>query len=54
MKDYVNWAILAPGSIANSMAAAMKCFDRRIKLYAVGSRDLDRAKDFAEKWGFQK
>ena len=23
MKNYVNWAILAPGRIANSMAAAM-------------------------------
>ena len=23
MKDYVNWAILAPGIIANSMAAAI-------------------------------
>ena len=54
MKDYVNWAILAPGSIANSMAAAMKGSQGKIKLYAVGSRKVDRAKEFATKWGFEK
>lgn len=57
MKNYVNWAILAPGSIANSMAAAMKgtaAENDKVKLYAVGSRNLDRAKEFAAKWGFEK
>ncbi len=57
MKDYVNWAILAPGSIANSMAKAMSETakkDKRIRLYAVGSRNLSRAKEFADKWGFEK
>ena len=54
MKDYVNWAILAPGSIANSMAAAMNGSQGKIKLYAVGSRNIDRAKEFATKWGFEK
>lgn len=57
MKDYVNWAILAPGIIANSMAKAMKGSaenDNRIRLYAVGSRDLARAKEFADKWGVKK
>ncbi len=57
MKDYVNWAILAPGAIAASMANAMKGSakdDKRIRLYAVGSRNLERAKEFAEKWGFEK
>lgn len=57
MKEYVNWAILAPGIIANSMAKAMlesSKKDSRIRLYAVGSRDLARAKEFAEKWGFEK
>lgn len=57
MKDYINWAILAPGAIAASMAAAMKgtaAHDSRIRLYAVGSRNLERAKEFADKWGFEK
>jgi len=57
MKDYVNWAILAPGAIAAYMAAAMKgtaAEDKRVRLYAVGSRNLQRAKEFADKWGFEK
>lgn len=57
MKNYVNWAILAPGAIANSMAFAMKetaKVNDKVRLYAIGSRDLDRAKSFADKWGFQK
>lgn len=57
MKDYVNWAILAPGTIAASMAKAMMetaKTDKRIRLYAVASRDLARAKEFADKWGFSK
>ena len=63
MKNYVNWAILAPGRIANAMAAAMngvkngalKTADgSTIRLYAVASRNLERAKDFAAKWNFEK
>ncbi|MBS7266873.1 MAG: Gfo/Idh/MocA family oxidoreductase, partial [Treponema sp.] len=63
MKNYVNWAILAPGRIANSMAAAMngikdgklKTFDgSKIRLNAVASRNLERARDFAKKWNFEK
>ena len=54
MKKVVNWAILAPGRIANKMAEAMKKTKDKINLYAVGSRNLDRAKQFAEKWGFEK
>ena len=57
MKETVNWAILAPGIIANSMAAAisgMAKTDKRIIPYAVGSRDEARAKEFADKWGFEK
>lgn len=57
MKDYVNWAILAPGRIANSMAAAMngiKAEGKKINLYAVASRNQQRAKDFAAHWNFQK
>lgn len=57
MKNYINWAILAPGNIAASMALAMKetaKTDSRIRLYAVASRDSSRANEFAKKWGFSK
>ncbi len=63
MKNYVNWAILAPGRIANSMATAMNGIKdgkletisgEKIRLYAVASRNLERAKDFAAKWNFEK
>jgi len=53
----VNWAILAPGRIANKMAEAMNgevSRGTKIKLYAVASRNLDRAKKFADKWHFEK
>ena len=50
----VNWAILSPGKIANKIAEAMKKTKRKINLYAVGSGDLESAKQFAEKWGFEK
>lgn len=56
MSNKINWAILAPGIIANSMAEAMnaaleKC---NINLYAVASRDEQKAKEFASKWNFEK
>ncbi len=63
MKKTVNWAILAPGRIANKMAAAMNGvknnqlgnFDGSgIRLYAVASRNLERATEFAQKWNFEK
>ena len=55
MKDFVNWAILAPGNIANSMAKAMsemaKTHDS-IHLYGVASRSQVRAENFGKQWGF--
>ena len=54
MKDYVNWAILAPGNIARAMARAMQGTKGKVHLYAVGSRDLNRAKEFAGQYGFEK
>ena len=44
----VNWAILAPGLIAQKMAEAMvKSKDKsKINLYAIGSRSLERAKEY--------
>ena len=52
----INWAILAPGIIAHRMAEAMlKSKEKaKINLYAIGSRNLERAKEFAEKYGFEK
>lgn len=54
MKNYVNWAILAPGIIANSMAKAMNGTKDKVKLYAVASRNVSRAEEFAKQWNFQK
>ena len=52
----VNWAILAPGIIAHKMAEAMqKSKDKtNLNIYAIGSRDLKRSKEFADKYGFEK
>ena len=61
MKDCVKWAIIAPGNIAGSMAKAMngvaksnEPIAKKIKLYAVASRQADKAKEFADKWNFEK
>lgn len=56
MNKKINWAILAPGNIAASMATAMNGIkdDGNICLYAVASRNLERATEFAKKWNFQK
>jgi len=63
MKNYVNWAILAPGRIANAMATAMNGIKKgalsaadssSINLYAVASRNLERAQEFAKKYNFEK
>ena len=49
MKTKINWAILAPGIIANSMAQAMNsvCKDGKINLYAVASRNKERSNEVA-------
>lgn len=50
-------AILGAGGIACSMARTlqgMKAKGRPVELYAVASRSLDKARAFADKWGFQK
>ncbi len=49
----VNFAILAPGNIARTMAAAAASVPEAVP-YAVASRDLARAKEFADKWGYKK
>lgn len=49
----MKFAILAPGGIAHKMAMAVKELPE-VELYAVGSRNLKRAEEFAKEWGFQK
>ena len=47
-------AILGAGNIATSMATALGGLDRSVaEAYAIAARDYERAKEFAEKWGFQ-
>ena len=47
----LNLAILGAGKIAETMARTIAGLED-VKAYAVASRDLDKAKDFAEKFGF--
>ncbi len=51
--DKMKFAILALGRIAHSMAEAVTQLEQ-VECYAVASRSYDRAKEFAEKWKFQK
>jgi predicted dehydrogenase len=46
-------AILGAGGIAGKMAETITRMDG-IEPYAVASRDLDKAREFASKWGFSK
>lgn len=52
MKKY-NWAILGCGWIAEIFASDLKIVDNAV-LYAAASRNLSKAKNFANKLGFQK
>lgn len=52
MKTY-NWGILGTGRIAGEMAEALLLVPQS-KLYAVGSRKLDTARDFADKYHVEK
>lgn len=51
MKKY-KWGILAPGKMSAKFTRALKMLDNA-ELYAVGSRDLERATLFASDYGFQ-
>jgi Predicted dehydrogenases and related proteins len=48
----LNWAILGPGRIASDFADAIHAAGK--KIYAVGSRHLERAEDFAKKHDIEK
>jgi predicted dehydrogenase len=52
MKKY-KWGILAPGKMSAKFTKGIKLLENA-ELYAVGSRDLARAKQFAEENGFKK
>jgi predicted dehydrogenase len=47
------WGILAPGKMSAKFTKGLKILENA-ELYAVGSRDLQRAKQFAEEYGFKK
>ena len=49
----IKFGILAPGNIANSMAKAVQDLEE-VECHAVASRSYEKAKDFADKWGFEK
>ncbi|MCR5742179.1 MAG: Gfo/Idh/MocA family oxidoreductase [Lachnospiraceae bacterium] len=49
-----NVAIMGAGHIAESMSDALKGIREEVNMYAVASRDLDKAKIFAGTHGFQR
>jgi predicted dehydrogenase len=53
MKKKYKWGILAPGKMSAKFTRGLRLLDNA-ELYAVGSRDLYRAKQFADDFGFKK
>jgi predicted dehydrogenase len=53
MKKKYKWGILAPGKMAAKFTKGLQLLDN-VELYAVGSRDLQRAKQFADEFSFKK
>lgn len=52
MKKY-KWGILAPGKMSAKFTKGIKILENS-ELYAVGSRDMERAQKFAAEFGFSK
>ncbi|MBK7711439.1 MAG: Gfo/Idh/MocA family oxidoreductase [Bacteroidales bacterium] len=52
MKKY-KWGILAPGKMSAKFTRALKLLEN-VELFAVGSRDINRASQFAAEFGFKK
>ncbi|HDZ42218.1 MAG TPA: Gfo/Idh/MocA family oxidoreductase [Bacteroidetes bacterium] len=52
MKKY-NWGIIGPGKIAHKFTRGLKQLDNAT-LYSVVSRSMERAKDFAQEYGYLK
>ncbi len=53
MNKTYRWGILGPGKIAEKFASALR-YTESAKVYAVASRDYDRAESFAARWGAVK
>jgi len=53
MKKRYKWGILAPGKMAAKFSNGLKIIENA-ELYAVGSRDINRAEKFAKDHGFRK
>jgi predicted dehydrogenase len=53
MKKKYKWGILAPGKMSAKFTRGLKLLEN-VELFAVGSRDMKRAKQFAEEFGFKK
>ena len=53
MERIINWGILGPGRIADKFASAFS-ITPQAKLHAVASRDKERGKEFATKFGIPK
>ncbi len=53
MKKSYNWGILGPGKISHRFSEGLKLLDNAV-LYAVGSRDIGRARQFSDLHGFKK
>jgi len=53
MAKVYKWGILAPGKMSAKFTKGIKILENA-ELYAVGSRDIHRAKQFAREYGFKK
>ncbi len=53
MKRKYKWGILAPGKMSAKFTRGLKLLDNA-ELYAVGSRDIQRARQFSAEFGFRK
>jgi predicted dehydrogenase len=53
MQKRYKWGILAPGKMSAKFTRGLKLCDN-VELYAVGSRDIERARAFATEFGFKK
>jgi predicted dehydrogenase len=53
MQKKYKWGILAPGKMSAKFTRGLKLLDN-VELYAVGSRNTERARQFATDFGFKK
>ncbi len=53
MEKSMKFAIMGPGRIAHSMARTVAQMPG-VECYAVASRSIERAQEFAKEWGFEK